>query len=539
MRLLVRIVVLAVFLFPLIVGATIINIPDDYDTIQEGINASSDGDTVLVQPNVYYENINFNGHNVVLASLFLTTGDTIYVLNTVIDGDRAGSVITFESGEDSTAQVVGFTIQNGYGHGAYPYFCGGAITCWDDSNPTIMNNTITSNRAFWCGGGISCCYSSPTIALNTIRGNEGIDAGGGIFCISSDPVIRENNIDGNWGYDGGAMYCYERSNPTITKNSIVRNSCASNGGGIFCADSSDPVIESNIITENYGGTFPGVGGGIFLDRSQPAIRNNLISRNVALYGGGLACTWSSNPQVLNNTFYGNVAAGPAPDYGYGGGLFCVDGSYPVITNSVFWADTAETEGKELYVDLSSFPLVTYCDIEDTLWPGAGNISVDPFFRDPANGDFHVQSITNPDCGGPADSPCIDAGDSSFVDSLISCDWGLGTLRSDMGAYGGGDSAQVGIFHQEDYVPGHFSMSQNYPNPFNAATVISYQLPTNNCVRLEICNLLGQRIATLVDSKQQTGYRSVVWDASEVSSGLYFYKLTTGDLSETKRMILVK
>ena len=65
-------------------AATIINIPDDYPTIQEGIDASIDGDTVLVQPGTYVENINFNGHNVVLGSLFLTTEDTIYISQTKI-----------------------------------------------------------------------------------------------------------------------------------------------------------------------------------------------------------------------------------------------------------------------------------------------------------------------------------------------------------------------------------------------------------------------------------------------------------------------
>jgi len=89
------------------------------------------------------------------------------------------------------------------------------------------------------------------------------------------------------------------------------------------------------------------------------------------------------------------------------------------------------------------------------------------------------------------------------------------------------------------LPTEFALSSNYPNPFNASTVIDYQLPATTDVRLEVYNLLGERVATLVDSKQQAGYRSVIWDASEVSSGLYFYKLTAGDFTETKRMILVK
>jgi parallel beta-helix repeat protein len=538
MRLSVATVAAGFLLFPLAAFATIINVPDDYPTIQQGIDASSDGDTVLVEPDVYYENINFNGHNAVLASLFLTTGDTVYVLNTVIDGDRAGSVITFESGEDSTAQVVGFTIRNGYGHGSYPRYCAGGITCWDDSNPTIANNIISGNTAYWAGGGISCSYSSPTITRNAISNNEGGDEGGAIRCLSSNPMISDNWIEGNWAYAGGGM-CLGESSPTIVNNTIIRNSCYTNGGGIWSASNSNPTINDNTISNNSAYGFCGVGGGICIDRSQPTIKNNVINGNVAQYGAGVACGESA-PNMTNNTITGNLARGPGPDYGYGGGLFCVVSSNPAITNSIFWANAAETEGKELYVDSLSSPVITYCDIQDTLWPGEGNISVDPLFRDPQNDDFRLQSITNPDCGGPGDSPCIDAGDSSFVDSLISCDWGLGRLRSDMGAYGGGDSAQAGIAHHgQDYLPVCFSLSQNYPNPFNSRTVISYQLPTNNCVRLEIYNLLGQKVAMLVNSKQQAGRRSVVWDASGVTSGFYFYKLTSGDLTDSRRMVVIK
>ena len=99
---------LAIFVMAVapVASAVIINIPGDYPTIQEGINASSDGDTVLVQPGTYVENINFNGHNIVLGSLFLTTGDTTYIAETMIDGDSSGPVVTFESVEDSTSIII-------------------------------------------------------------------------------------------------------------------------------------------------------------------------------------------------------------------------------------------------------------------------------------------------------------------------------------------------------------------------------------------------------------------------------------------------
>ena len=92
--------------------ADTINIPDDYTTIQAGIDASSDADTVLVQPGTYYENINFNGKNIVLGSLFITTQDTSYISKTVIDGDANGNVVTFDNGENPSVYLIGFKIIN-------------------------------------------------------------------------------------------------------------------------------------------------------------------------------------------------------------------------------------------------------------------------------------------------------------------------------------------------------------------------------------------------------------------------------------------
>jgi hypothetical protein len=89
------------------------------------------------------------------------------------------------------------------------------------------------------------------------------------------------------------------------------------------------------------------------------------------------------------------------------------------------------------------------------------------------------------------------------------------------------------------VPIEFSLYQNYPNPFNPSTVIRYQLPVNSWVTLKIYNLLGQEIATLVNEFQDAGFKSVEWEAGEVGSGVYFYKLTAGNYISTKKMILIR
>jgi hypothetical protein len=96
----------------------------------------------------------------------------------------------------------------------------------------------------------------------------------------------------------------------------------------------------------------------------------------------------------------------------------------------------------------------------------------------------------------------------------------------------------------DSRPKCFSLSQNYPNPFNPRTSIRYALPRDARVKLMVYNLLGQKVATLVDEYQSAGYSTVWWDGKdaegdEVSSGVYFYRLTADEFSEVKKMMMVK
>ena len=98
---------------------------------------------------------------------------------------------------------------------------------------------------------------------------------------------------------------------------------------------------------------------------------------------------------------------------------------------------------------------------------------------------------------------------------------------------------VGVGNNSNDIPSSYALSQNYPNPFNPVTKINYDIPKAGFVTLKVYNLLGEEIATLASGNTLPGSYSVEFDAGRFSSGVYYYKLTAGDFTDTKKLMLIK
>jgi hypothetical protein len=103
---------------------------------------------------------------------------------------------------------------------------------------------------------------------------------------------------------------------------------------------------------------------------------------------------------------------------------------------------------------------------------------------------------------------------------------------------------VGIDDDNDGLPAEYALKQNYPNPFNPETNIEYQLPQAGLVTIEIFNILGQNVRTLLSENRDAGVHTAHWngvnnDGQMVPSGIYFYRITSGNYSETKKMVMIK
>jgi len=533
-------------------GQTIINVPGDQPTIQAGIDIAVNGDTVLVADGTYIENINFKGKAIVVASHLLIDADTSHIYNTIIDGSQnvnpdSGSVVYFNSGEDTTSVLLGFTITGGSGTlfvdpgietdriagGIYIDNSGAKIThnrivnnsaimsipgtdfriaagggigalTVDANNLLIENNFIDSNmvssvsRAF--GGGIAIIENTVGayyvfISNNTITNNKVISTGtdvldlavsGGILCILKKVIITKNNISNNSINSlnlciGAGSTVAETSaeedsrieNNIITNNSFQNAQCF--GGGIHLSLANGVTVESNVIKNNSATA----GGGILVDTSIPFISKNLIAGNTSTEaGGGILIQysaileelnsritkskdngWGSNifsskdyinikrqqllniyntseafsdteasgriVELVNNTIVDNTTEGPL-----GGTAISSFNSTVKIFNSIMWGNLPLSNPQ---IDGPAF--VSYSNIEGG-FSGTGNIDSDPMFVDQVY--YYLDSLS---------SPCVDAGnpDTFYNDPEDPLKPGfalwpaLGTIRNDMGAYGGNNS----------------------------------------------------------------------------------------------------
>jgi hypothetical protein len=172
--------------------------------------------------------------------------------------------------------------------------------------------------------------------------------------------------------------------------------------------------------------------------------------------------------------------------------------------------------------------ISYCNIQGT-YTGAGNINVDPMFAD---SNYVLQ----------AGSPCVDTGDSSAVyndpadpnNPSLAGYPSRGTLRNDMGAYGGPlrrilTDQLIGISGLSIEIPNGFVLDQNYPNPFNPGTKITFKIPEGTNVKLAIFDISGREIKVVLNEVNAAGR----------STGVYFNRLSAEGYSVTRKMLLVK
>ena len=305
---------------------------------------------------------------------------------------------------------------------------------------------------------------------------------------------------------------------------------------IAVRNDSNCVVENVFLTNGNGY----ITGGILADQSEISIRNVVLAHNTGTQGSAVHARNSTIINMLNTTISNNgqstILAGPSAF----GGIYLKD-SRSRIANSIIWGN----EGFDLSINgESSSAALAFCDMDtisgkpggshsDQIFWLAENLSTSPMFVDSIQNDYRLGS----------GSPCIDAGDqdrkfyyNTGNDSLLIPVLVFQGEAPDLGAFEYNDPA---IVVNESRYPNKFSLDQNYPNPFNPHTTIQYTLPHRVQVRLEIFDILGQRVQVVFDQVQNAGAHTIRYQNSTLPTGIYYYRLSGPGYSAVRKMILIK
>ncbi len=578
-------------------SATIINVPADSSTIQSALNGAVDGDTVLVQPGAYYENIFWPDVNGIK---LISAGDSS---NTIIDGGGNSSVIYMNPSTatiDSTTEIRGFKITNGGN------IANGGGMFISSASPVLTRLWVTGNTATSVGGGLYIFGGSPTLTDVTVTDNTA-GSGGGIY-IWGSATLTHVTVTGNTAtkYGGGGLRIYYGS-PTLTDVTVTGNTASSSSGGGLYISGGSPTLTDVTVSGNTAGA----GGGFYIVDGSPILTHVTVTGNTAIWGGGLDMN-SSSPTLSDVTVTGNTATisggglqiqygsptltgvtitGNMAPYHRGGGLY-IYSSTPAITGSniayngtgLYNADNTNT------IDATSN---WWGDSSGPYHPqqnagGLGNsvnayVNIIPFLTEPdtAAPPIPVQNLQVFDLGEDFislswdESPMGDlAGYKVYYDSdstgfpyADTVDLGNNTSTTLSGLMPGltyyiaatcydtdgnegwysneiSATTEVLSIDMDNLVPKEFALHQNYPNPFNPTSTIQYDLPEAANVTLVVYDILGREVIRLVSQEMQPGYHVAVWDAKDhagraMPTGIYLARVVTPAYTKSIKMLLLK
>ena len=454
------IVLTCIVLFTNIATAIERHVPSEYSTIQAAINASSNGDVVIVAPGTY-------------------TGDGNR------DIDFLGKAITIRSTDPNAPSIVATTIIDCNGSSSSPHR--GFYFHNNEGNTSIIAG-ITITRGYSDhGGGIYCCYASPTIINCHINGNTTSGYGGGIFGDHSNTAITGCTIidnDALYGYGAGISIDY--GTPTITRCYIKKNGNPSgnNRGALYLGHCS-AIVNNCLLTEN---------------KSQWCI----------------CCRYSGNSYITNCTIANN---NPAV---WGGGIHCMDGGNATVTNCICRGNhyTDSSGGlREIYENVT----VSYTNIQDNSDPtdwkyvaGIGNIDADPLFL---AADYYYLSPSSPCIDTGTNSPPGGLPGADIDGSPRPVDGNDdGVSTADMGSYEFAPGLPSIIWHSPQGF--NFYTVEGGPNPVSqilsirniGGGTLSWEA-TENCAWLQVDPNSG-------DSTGEIDEVDLSIDTTGLSSGTY-------------------
>ncbi len=559
---------------------------EPWQTIQKAANTLAPGDTVYVRGGVYNEKVTVNVSGTADNGYitFRNYEDEVPILDgtglPVPDSSNGMFLIV----DQYYIIIEGFEIRN-Y-RASTPYIIPVGIHIRGEAhNIKLKNNNIhhietnapVDEELMGADAhGIAVYGTSAPDSINNIfiEGNElhdlilgsseGLVLNGNVtlFTVNNNIVYDCDNIGIDFiGFEDIAPNSdYDQArNGIVSNNTIYNISSFGNpaygneysAGGIYVDGGRDIIVERNTIFQ------ADIGIEIASEHQGRAtsyitVRSNFLfkSRMAGIAMGGYDTERGSteNCIIVNNSLYHNGIG----EYGNQEILLQFNTQNNIIKNNIFYADDQSilignpfTENINNIVDYNLYfhpSGINDCEFE---WQ---NVIYQGFaaYRSATGNDSHSLFVTPqftdlnvPDLHLLTTSSAINAGENLpevgdyDIDGQTRIQGGIVDIGADE------FSATINIIESQTNMPQTFALKMNYPNPFNPVTTIQYELPQRSDVQITIYDLLGRKVTTLVSETQDTGYKSVRWNATNVASGMYFYQIKAGEFVQTRKMLLLK
>ncbi len=546
--------------FVINVNAAMLTVPDEYDTVQDALNASASGDTVLINSGNYVQELSVPNHDITIASQYLFSNDTLHIEECVLRPPPHSVGRTLLAATDEPQPILRLV-------GLY-------IKGSSSGLPVTGGGIAAHNREIE----IRACYVDSCHAT----------IGGGLFARNCNVSIASTRFLHTGSNEFGNVAYFE--NCVSIVDSVCAQSCFSTNNDpsavAFFVERGSLSLRSSIVQDFGWEDVPGgycirqVGVADYLEIVGCEIRNNRFHHFFRLPGEGVL-QWSNirfdSNYVVSNEFQHDLFQSAGAD----------TGSISLFRYNVFSGNRRLSEpgwlSRMLFSAADSVQIIEishnlFCDNESE----ENSVALILGPTTPFHIKFNNNYIFRNSCDGFANPPggvlmtiacpanvifrnvIAESNGYAAFQGLLSSPpsflpfnyWGdsSGPYHAIENESGLGDSVEYLVsvtpwysdssFNEQNIrvrsaQPSSFVLGFPYPNPFNSSVTIEYAVTREQAIRLVVYDILGRRVETLLDERQGVGVHNILWNAEGMASGVYFARLSSGNLAQTVKLLLMK
>jgi PKD repeat protein len=546
----------------------------DFTNISDALDVMNAGDSLIIADGVY-EGIMNTGLAIPKDNITISSENGYE--NCIIDGNELHTA--FMCGFKNGVTFSGITFSHCY-HNSY----GGAIST--NGSATFVNCSFENCSSDYDGGAIWAVGGTYLEVQDCLFENCDADEGGAAYIELIEQVNLHNtefsscqsnefsggalllnviniidiqncsfqDCDAITAGDGGGISAKDVFSMQVKYSEFSECQAAVSGGGMYTDGCQDMLIDSCLFMYNQAGS----GGALKMNDSYADISHCELGFNEATVGAGCYIGGSSMVIIDNSLFYENSSTATNSK----GGALYVSDCVTAVINSTIADNNMNSQGggishlgthvMSVYNSIlwNNYPVdiwavdstkinIAYSDVTSS-WTGQGNISQDPLFQDISSQNYHLDEL----------SPCIDVGRNTYVQVETDLDahvriWdgsGIGEDIVDMGCYEYG----APLYAIDPEIPDQNTslLLKSFPNPFKVQTQIIFYVPQLEQCSIEIYNIKGQKVATVLSEEKEAGLHTVNWDGKdhqnrEVANGIYFYVLKAGQKRAIQKLVLMR